>query len=204
MRLRLMIPVLVGLIAIVAVGTIYLLNQQRHDREKQLSSYYDVRLGDSKEEVGYKLGYPSSVQGPYRPDPNHEGWQLSDDLKVNKNGDLEGAPDDPPGGSALQKFDEWHYDLPPDRITVHFDENRKTASEVTCQSWKTNSASKCRPILGVSVGSSEQQVREKLGPPERENITGIFKEMSYPSLGISLMLTKGEVYLIKKTRPALQ
>jgi len=192
----------VAVLAIVAgVAAAAILIQQRQSREEQLASYYGVKLGSSKNEVGYVLGYPSAVQGPLRPDPQHKDWQISDELKVNESGDLEGTPSDPPGGSALKKFDEWHYDFPPDRVSVQFDQVKKTATSITCMQHEDRGDSKCRPILGATVGSSEAEVVKALGPPEHEGLDGVFKTMDYPSLGIQLMLTKSHVYLIRKSAP---
>ena len=181
------------------------LAQQRENREPELAAYYGVKFGASKDEVGYVLGYPSSVQSPFRPDPTHKGWKLSDALKINRNGNLEGSPDadEPPGGLALKKYDSWNYDLPPDRVTVDFDTDKKTAARITCMDvGAEGQKSKCRPVLGITVGSSEEDVLKALGTPEHQSIDGIFKTMSYPSLGLELKLTRTHVYLVVKTAPS--
>ena len=191
----------VALVAAAVLAVVITIKVRRDQRKQQLVSYYDVRIGASKKEVGYRLGYPASVQGPYRPDPSHKNWQLSDELKVTSNGDLEGQPSEPPGGSALKQFDEWHYDFRPDRVTVDFDPETKMATSVLCEEWQKDRKSKCKPILGITVGSTEEDVVSKLGPPAKQDITEVFKSMSYPEEGIELMLTKGRVYLVRKVAP---
>jgi len=201
MRTKLSRSVVLVALAGVIILVLVLIERQRQNREEQLTSYYGVKLGSSKNEVGYNLGYPSSVQGPYRPDPMKRGWQVSDAFKLTKTGDVEGTPLELPGGSALKKYDEWNYDFPPDQVTVTFDADKKTATSVRCLKLKDDRGSRCRAILGVTIGSSEADVVKALGSPERQEITGVFKSMQYQALGIELMLAKRRVYLITKTLP---
>lgn len=201
--------VAVGLVALaVVLATVLLFRQQciaveRNERERQLTSYYGIKLGAAKQEVGYALGYPSSVQGELRPDPVQKDWQVADELKVNKNGDVEGTSPVSLGGSAMEKYDEWHYHIPPDRLTVEFDKAKQTVTTVYCYRWDENSRpTKCPPLLGVLVGSSEGDVVKALGHPARQSIDKIFKKMSYPQFGLEVMLTEGRVYLVRKTMPS--
>jgi hypothetical protein len=195
----------VALVALVALAglVIFAVVQRREskDREQQLTSYYGVKLGSSKNEVGYALGYPAEVQGPFGPDPKGGKYPVSNSLKLTKNGEVEGTPPSLPPGSALEEYDEWHYSFGPDRVTVGFDPASRTAISVTCTKWKGDSGSKCRPILGVSTGSLEADVVSALGPPETQKLTYIWKNIAYQSLGLNLMLTKGKVYSMSKTLP---
>lgn len=200
MRKRVLAVVaLIALVGIVLFAVI-VKERQRKEREQQLSSYYGVKPGMSKSEVGYTLGYPSSVQGPLRPDPSRNDWQISDEIKL-KGGDVEGAKAPLPGG-ALQKYDDWNYNIGPDQIIVVFDAKSKKATSIYCRQMSNVArASKCQPILGLMVGSSEDDVRAALGVPDHQRITSVFKSMTYSRAGVELLLTKRRVYLVRKIVP---
>ena len=72
---------------------------------------------------------------------------------------------------------------------------------IYCSSRKDGPSSNCNPIMGVTVGASETDVLKALGKPTHHEITGIYKSMKYQPLGLQLMLTKGRVYLIRKSLP---
>jgi len=201
MRKKIVAVVALVALAGLVVFAMILKQREREDREQQLTSYYGIKLGASKNEVGYALGYPAEVQEPFRPDPARGGMQVSNSLKLTKAGDVEGTPSSLPGGSALKKYDEWHYKFGPDRVTVRFDPTDGTAMSVICTKEGGLWGSKCRRILGVSNGSSEADVLNALGTPEDQKLTLIWKTMAYPSLGLTLLLTKGRVYSIGKTLP---
>lgn len=161
---------------------------------------YYAKLGSTKDEVGYRMGYPQSVQGPWRDDPKG-GGQISDDLPVNSNGDLEGTPSNPPGGTALAAHDDWHYKIAPNQVDVQFDPATKRLSSVSCSQQDEKQQSKCRPLFGVTIGSTEEALIAALGTPEKQDLTGIFKMAEYPSKGAVFMLTKGRVYRLTKYVP---
>ena len=192
----------VALVALAGLVVFAIIQRRdREDRERQLASYYGIKLGSSKNEVGYALGYPAEVQGPFGPDPKGGKYLVSNSLKLTKAGEIEGTPPSLPPGSALQKYNEWHYRFGLDIVSVTFEPTNGTAIQVTCTKEGGLWGSKCRPILGVSNGSSETQVVDALGTPQQQSITGIFKTMTYPSLGLTFMLTEGRVYLLSKTLP---
>lgn len=168
---------------------------------RQPYSYYGLVVGSTKAEVGYKLGYPTKVMTPFRDDPDQPGWKISDDLEVNKSGNID--KNNPSPGRALEQFDKWRYVNGNDWVDVEFDASNKKLLSVSCLGSTDGPRSGCQQLAGVAIGTSEADLLEKLGKPMKEEITAVFKSMDYSNIGLRFMLDKQGVYLMSLSAPAV-
>ena len=167
--------------------------------EAGLTRYRDITIGASRKEVLYRLGYPESVLGPSVVVSDSEAkakgtwpgsWQpvYYTDPKHEPN---ESMPD----GKVIDDFDEWVYGDGPQDFTVGFSADR--VRSLTCMDDSPSRAStNCNAVAGVSIGDSEERVRQLLGKPTRYKYDGVTKTISYDDIGLEFVLTKGRVYMI--------
>ncbi len=162
-------------------------------------SYYGVTIGSTKNEVGYKLGYPTKVMTPFRDDPDRPGWKVSDDLDVNESGNIDMS--DPSPGRALEEFHKWRYIKGNGWVDVEFDTDKNRLLSISCMDSSDGPRTGCQQLAGIRAGTSEADLRDKLGKPTKEDITSVFKFMEYSHMGLRFMLDKSGVYLITLAKP---
>lgn len=193
---------LIGFGAAIGAGLVYAafsIPLREDPSPPHVTSYYGVEIGSSKKEVGYKLGYPSKVMTPFRDDPDQPGWKVSDDLDVDKSGNIDN--NDPSPGRALEQFDKWRYVKGTDWVDVEFDGTSKNLSSISCMGSTDGPRSRCQQLAGVGIGTSEAELRKKFGQPLKEDITAVFKFMDYSHKGLRFMLDKRGVYLLTLSKP---
>lgn len=136
-----------------------------------------VGFGSTKEEVRYQLGDPRMTSACIESDLGYQ----PDPLMCN----------------------DWVY-FKSSRMTVSFDEDR--VSSFLCET-SDQILDSCK-YMGIQArpgrGSTEDYVRQRLGPPEREQIDRGAKWMAYPSRGILLVLRRGKVVEIMFVPPPAQ
>lgn len=165
------------------------------DRPVQQTAYYGVDLSDGKSEVEYKLGVPPNVVGPV--DESQSGWRRGPpvyDVSANS-ANINALP----RGRDFQSFDEWSYSVPSDaggHLSVTFDPETKKVREIGCFTSSVTRGA-CNGAAGVNVGDSEANVKNTLGQPTSENLSGVSKSLIYGKLNIKLYLTKQMVYMIE-------
>lgn len=145
--------------------------------------YDDIVLGMSMDEVIYTKSIPSAVRDT---PPNDGNSHFTPDIKVSDIG----------SGKGFTSYLTWSYGsdsgmgYSKEYIVVYFDNDRKV-SEIRC-------VVGCS-ILGITIGSSERSVIDRLGEPGHEEIHGGTKIMDYPKLNLSVGLTEKKVgFLIVK------
>jgi hypothetical protein len=171
-----------------------------HNRPRIQSSYYGVSLGASKQEVIYVLGYPDFV----RENPDNSPWKCckettapSQHLNEPWTVDSILAPlNKLPAGSALDDYDEWNYNPEKGKfapyITVQF--HNGNAETITCDAGAENDY--CTDVLGITPGTTEADVKARLGKPESAEISGVTKKMVYYRYRAVFNLTKRKVYML--------
>lgn len=153
-------------------------------REK---AFMGVDLGMSKNQVIYTLGYPESF--------------------INEDGEWKKLPIKQtlrPDVNYLEKSDEWSYSagvnvLYSYRIQPVFSSKSQTVVGIYCYTNKNNkyiSEQTC-PLYGLSLGTPEQSMYDKLGKPSLEDIDGLVKRVLYENLGLEVHLAKKRIFLIK-------
>jgi len=160
------------------------------DFRNQLSAFRNIHLGDSREEVTYRLGMPTQVNGP--PEKGEFGWWQKVYSVNAATNDLDAMP----ANTKVQDYEEWSYEEPNSqtRFTVKFNKTGVVGSlELYCDSsvrygWG--------PVAGIRCGDSEEEIR-RLGEPTRQKIDGVSKTIEYSDLGLEVILSKGKAYMVR-------
>jgi hypothetical protein len=169
--------------------------------EAEISEMEGISLGDSRDEVLYRLGVPPRV--------------LADPSSIEMDGKTinvrtlywtSGAPapvNAMPMGKRISDFSGWSYSRSRGEAAfeVEFDRSgRVIALECTA---KGGTPYACGPVAGIRNTDTEETVR-RMGRPTREELDGVTKLMAYDDIGVQFLLTKGRVYRITLAAPGAQ
>lgn len=156
-----------------------------------MTSYAEVKLGDSAEQVRYALGHPPTFL--HKSEETKTGNPFDEFLEVVKS-------DDPAKAHLLKQSNVWQY---PGRtsteISVTFDKPGGVVDSVACYSQGSYS---CPSVFGIEDGTSEEEVVEHLGKPDAETLDQAAKVMRYNRYNLTLYLVKKQVYMLEVTAPA--
>ena len=171
-----------GLVALIALlGVSYFLYEALASRPKLQTTYADLKIGMSMSEVLYVKGRANSVE------VLDNDSKYKDLYAVTQVKDLNST-------QKIQDFLVWGYNQDDrNRVTVFFDKRSKLINEIQCYS---PGSFYCPPLLGISAGDNEDQVRRKLGAPSLEKIDGTVKTMTYQTLKVRFWLEQKKVYMI--------
>jgi hypothetical protein len=162
-----------------------------HAFTNELSAVGDIHIGDSREEVKYRLGFPQNVLGPMEEVPELGRSQLVYTVF--------GADNDPnkmPSTTKVEDYDEWVYEQPYKanaRLTVKF--NKAGFVESLSLYSDNKKPYGWGAIAGLNSGDSENKVL-RLGQPSSQNLDGVSKTIEYRDIGIAVTLSKGRAYMI--------
>jgi len=168
---------------------------------KDLLKYADIHNYDDRNEVLYRLGFPPAVLDDSQKNHPYAGRRS---LKTNR----EAAPEDPdsviPEGRTVADYYEWSYPVrgAPNAkaaLYVDFDRTTKVIDNIDCVDF-SDTPHFCAPLAGIAIGDSEDRVKEKLGKPDRYDLDGVTKTMTYDGAGVEFKLTKGSVYYLRLSR----
>lgn len=193
-----------GLVLLVTVLAGAYLSARYRALEDQLAQYEGVKVGSSRAEVKYLRGDPTAVFGPVEKTPTGmpRGWSAFQAVYYlePKNDPSETKVNALPDGKSAADFDEWSYEQASGaNIDVKFASGR--ASSIRCVDIQRGNG--CAPILGISLGSTEERLLATLGKPGSEEIdedSGT-KTIAYPDMGLSFRLEQRQVYFIEVTAP---
>ena len=182
---------------VIAVGVLAFcvhLAVKYHEFSNQITVVRNIHIGDSREEVTYRLGMPTSVLGA--PEKGDFGW-WQHVFKVNAD---KSDKDAMPPATKVEEYSEWQYEEPnsPVRLTVEFTKAGLVKSlELYCDSsvrygWGS--------VAGIYCGDSEEEVL-RLGAPSQQHLDGVSKTIEYRDIGVEVTLSKGRAYLIKIKGP---
>jgi hypothetical protein len=169
--------------------------------KRQLAGYCGVKLGDSREEVRYRLGFPPFVVGEpeiLAGDPkNHWARIFNTDSTADPKNVM-------PSDKHVEDFFEWSYPFDvgaPNgpNVEVDFSKSNRLVS-IQCIDPSHVAAKSCPPLVGFRMGSSEEEITQRLGNPSRSEIDGISKRIRYDDLGVEFLLEKGAVYGLTLTK----
>jgi hypothetical protein len=168
---------------------------QYHAFVNQLTTVRGIHIGDSRDQVKYRLGYPPVVLGAL--EENSFGGRsqrvftvLGQENDVNKM----------PSTTKVEDYNEWVYEEPSGnvRLTVEFDKSGLVKSlNLYSNSDKSYGWG---AVAGLHSGDSEDEVL-KLGPPSQQNLDGVSKTIEYRDIGIVVTLSKGRAYMITIKEP---
>jgi hypothetical protein len=176
---------------------------------RDLKKYCGVHSYDDRNEVLYLLGFPPAVLDDSQKDnlyPRRRSY------KTNRGGAAEDPDKVMPEGRTVADYYEWSYplrDVPNGGayVYVDFDRTTKFVDHIDCVDF-SDVQHLCAPLAGIRIGDSEDQVKDKLGKPDRLQLEGAIKTLSYDGAGVEFRLTKGSVYYLrldgKKSRNPIQ
>lgn len=141
--------------------------------------YYDLKLGMSPAEVIYAKGNPAYV--------------VEDSIRDHRQ--LLIKFEEMPAGKTAKDYREWEFPIGGNEtgsVEVIFSRETMRVIQIGCYS-KT---AYCVPIYGITTGSSEEQVMNKLGKPENVQLNKVTETFDYPDLHLSLLLEKKRVVML--------
>jgi hypothetical protein len=177
------------LIALIAIG-IWLTSEWISYRNPP-SIYGKIRLGDSREEVRYKLGDPpevdDDVQSALGPNPQ---------VHVNSINDL-------PANRIADQFNTWRYPGRGDdaHYDVYFDATTGRATTLACFDVIRPTTYYCPRLFEIAIDDSESEVIDVFGEATRKSINEGVKILEYDDKGIVVRLSKERVYSLQLSRP---
>jgi len=190
-RTKLTIVCLLILAAGVLAYSVHIAVQYRAFRN-QLSAVQDIHVGDIRNEVKYRLGFPTFVLRP--PEKTDWGWPQRI-LKVD--GDRNDQNSMPPT-KTVDDYNWWQFDDANSRISLTIEFNESGIVESIELYSKANNLRAWGPIAGIYCGDSEKEIL-RLGVPTKQSLDGVTKTIEYQDLGLIVTLTKGKAYMIKLT-----
>jgi hypothetical protein len=168
---------------------------------RDLLKYGNIHNYDDRDEVLYRLGFPAAVLDDSQKNHPYPGRRS---YLTNR----EASAADPdrviPEGRTVADYYEWSYPVrgaPNAKATMYVDFDRATkfVENIDCVDF-TDPPHYCSPLAGISIGDSEDRVRDRLGKPDRFTLDGVTKTMSYDGVGVEFKLTKGSVYYLRLSR----
>ncbi len=168
---------------------------------KDLEKYCGIRTSDDRNEVLYRLGYPPTVLDDSQKNFKYPGRRSYD---TNRKAVTEDPDRVMPAGKTVSDYYEWSYLLKnaansSANVYVDFDRATKAIENIDCVDF-SDVQHLCPALAGILVGDSEERVRDKLGKPDRYELDGVTKTMSYDGVGVEFKLTKGSVYYLRLSR----
>lgn len=164
---------------------------------KPVGQYYGVRLGASMNAVTYALGSPSLVI-----DPVHLTTSISLYDVMRATHDVSEIPQ----GKTVNDYPEWGWETDASRVVVTFSKPHGKVIKVRCVA-TLNSPTSCKPLLGITIGSTEQSLKKKLGPPSQQVLHktsyGVSKTIGYDYLHAYFALIKQKVVEIQFGKPGI-
>jgi hypothetical protein len=155
---------------------------------KKITKYQDISLGNSKDEVFYVLGVPNEVLFPPEKISQFKGvlqrFATKDEIKKNPSGE--------------KGFDSWQYNKKGFRVDIDFDPQTGKVESIGCFiSIKKDFAdiNTCK-VNGIRALDTEERVVDVLGKPDSSQISGVTKELSYPSLNMRIIFEQKFAYFI--------
>lgn len=184
---------------------------------KQLEPVQGIRVGDSRDEVLYRLGWPGFVLGELEED-SFGGMSQRMYTVFGQEDDVNKMPPT----TGVRDYKAWVYEGVPRsgvRLTITFDETASIESislytpdmdlwheqhfpvgDKTGNLAKQGGSRGWGPVVGIRSGDSEEKVLA-LGAPSRQTLDGVSKTINYSDIGVEITLSKGHAYMISVKKP---
>ncbi len=173
---------------LICLCSLYFLFRYIDNLPSKVIEYQGISLGNSKDEVYYALGVPDEVLFPPEWDSKLNGsWQ-----KFASKDEIKRKP------SQEKGFDSWQYNKTGFRIDVDFDSQTGKVKSIGCFiSNKKDFAdiNTCK-VNGIRALDTEERVTNILGKPHNSQISGVTKELYYPSLNMRIIFEQKYAYYI--------
>jgi len=184
----------VGLVimALVMSWAIYQTYDYIKNIPRAVTTFEDVKLGETKDQVFYALGSPTEVlYGPKDPNSTNIFDRFS---PIATKEQIDKTP------LGEKGFNHWQYtrkDLP--RLDIKYNNEGKVeliGCYVSPKEWVY--VNSCL-VNGIQSLDSEDRILDKLGKPDSEAINGVTKTMEYKKYNMQIFLEKKYAYYIVVT-----
>ena len=181
-----------AVVLLVLLGIALTANSQFKAFYQSVRIFNGIELQTPRSEVLYRLGVPDYVLGESEYDSTFEGH-------IQVIYDLDAPSRDPnalPEGKSYKDYQEWVFSEANgiSRLTIEID----STSHVKSLEWFHSDCDQTAwgPIAGVRCGDDEKIVMN-LGSPSSVNVKDVSKTIEYADIGITFILAKGKVYMVR-------
>jgi len=174
---------LVGATLILASFATYVLFVRIANMPKKQYSYQGIKLGMSMKDVQYIKGRPKSAVKEKA--PIKDGYYVVPDFSFNEN-------------STVFDFPKWYFGNDEGSVSIDFDKPNGKVVAIECNIppyWSQYSGphTGCEPLSGITDGMLEEDVKERLGTPDEEQIN-LIKQLTFKKFNAKFYLEKQRVF----------
>jgi hypothetical protein len=158
--------------------------------KRELVEFHGLKLGASRLEARYALGYPHWVTDDVEV-KEMPGFYTTYDVTATA------GPTMIPKGKTIEYFDDWNWNLGEESVGVVFDPKTKLITSINCYVNDENTSyPNCSGIGSITAGDSEDSVIGRLGQPDRVDFPerATTKTLIYDDISLEVDLSKREVY----------
>jgi hypothetical protein len=186
---RLVVLASIVVVAVLTIAGIWLVRGYASFRH-QLSTLGVLTLGDTRDEVAYKLGRPPVVYGEQKPGD----WGIPVFYTDRKSDPINAMPE----GTRIEQYQAWSYTGPAPNVHLDVDFNKKTGrvERIECFDLSDTASAYCPHLLGLAVGDSEARMVDVLGAPTSQKVENGVKTAEYSNLGVAFLLKMQRVYSV--------
>lgn len=191
-RLQLRAPLLILLAVSVCIVGVYSLYDWITSMPRKQDSYQGIKLGMSMKEVEYIRGRPTELSKQKMVSPQGYWASVKDPTKLDT-------------GESIFDYPEWAF---PEagKVTVDIDFDKPNGKVVSISCYQITDAIEdlnpyvCDPLSGIRVGTSEADLKKRLGTPDAEAIDNT-KEIVFRKYNARFILERQKVYYIELREP---
>ena len=184
--------VLIGIVALFVLLWLSSLWSRYEWVKRHYSSYADIDLQMTKEEVQYAAGIPPHVVAD--PDPKKPSALLAV-YQVDGKDPINALPK----GRTYQSFNQWDYEAHGHRIDVVFQPESKRVMSISC--FDQSDTPTCPWTYSIKVGMDENELVKELGQPTRASVSNGVKIMYWNDFGVEVTLQRRKAYMIRRDKP---
>lgn len=162
---------------------------------KQLTTVRGIHIGDSRDEVRYRLGVPTNVLGSHLEEKEYKGFRLVYTVSAPPNDKNRMPP-----STKLEDYSGWVYEEPNNKVRLTIEFNKFDLVESIDLYCDGSESYAWGPVAGIYSGDSEEKVLG-LGSPSQQHIEGVSKTIAYHDIGVEVTLSKGRAYMIRIRGP---
>ncbi|MBT8586022.1 hypothetical protein G6655_05825 [Polynucleobacter paneuropaeus] len=163
---------------------------------KKVTSYQNIKLGDTKESVELALGVPSNVSLP----PEKKKFILENETiplvfevtKMATRKEIESNPRNEKG------YDDWEFRRPGFSVFVKFDQTTEKLKLISCYIFDFSKIDhEACSVNKIHAADSEEKIIGALGKPDSIERAGPTKILNYPALNMLILVDKEGIFNIQ-------
>lgn len=157
---------------------------------KKQNSYESIKLGMSMKEVQYIKGQPKYIIKEKLPLTDYRPTEDPNKLDEKNN---------------IFNYPNWVFDIDGKYINTDFDKPNGKIVAISCsipptQKYSDKGGAGCDPLSGITIGTSEDALKKRLGAPDDEKFSEN-KEIIFKKFNATFILSKQKVFYIQFKDP---